>query len=108
MEAMSAAQAAITGAGFTVAQRPVMGSGSCYVSFFLVSGGVHSASNRVQRYRTMLQVDLWSRAQAAAEIKTLLAALDGAGFAIRDYGPEIYEEDTRWHHVPITVEYGER
>lgn len=107
MDAMRAVYDAVTAAGFEVAQPPAEGTGDTYCSFFLVSGRVYTASNAVRRWRTMIQVDLWSRLGAGPDVKRLLNALAGAGFAIRDYGPETYEDDTRWYHMPVTVEIGE-
>ena len=75
-----------------------------YVSWFeVLAETVLDASNRPLRLRHMLQVDIYSKAPTEALLETLLRLLKAGGFKIASYGPEDYEEDTRYRHMPVTV-----
>ena len=75
-----------------------------YVSWFeVLAEPALEASNRTRRVRHMLQVDIYSKAPTEALLEQLLRLLKAGGFKIASYGPEDYEEDTRYRHTPVTV-----
>lgn len=57
------------------------------------------SSNELHTFR----VDLFSKSDFTTLLKSTLEALKAAGFTISSVDPEIYENDTGFYHVPITI-----
>lgn len=96
-------------AGYVAAQRPVPtdGTETAYVSWQVQTGVFRAAaSNRPRRMRITVAVDLWSRAQPTGrEVIELMRVLRDHGLHPVSWGPEDFEEDTLWHHMPITCHW---
>lgn len=107
MTAFEAIQRALASCGYPATQVPVTGNGSAYVSWQLISATPWTASNGIRRIITTLQVDIWGRMPISPEIYPVLKALTRSGITVQRWGPALYETDTRWHHLPITCQYGE-
>lgn len=88
------------------AHAPVKQRPDTYVAWFEVLGtpALHSSGER-RRVEHMLQVDIYSQAPVEALTDTVLGLLKAGGFRVASWGPEDYEADTRYRHVPITVRY---
>lgn len=85
---------------------PVKARPDTYVSWFEVLAQVSlDASDKPRRIEHMLQVDIYSRGATEALTDTVLQLLKAGGFRMASYGPEDYEDDTRYRHMPITVRY---
>lgn len=85
-------------------RAPVKARPETYVSWFeVLAETALDASNRPRRMEHMLQVDIYSRGATDTLLDNVLQLLRGGGFKVASYGPEDYEEDTRYRHVPITV-----
>ena len=77
-----------------------------YVSWFeVLAEPALDSSNRLRRMEHMLQVDLYSKAPTERLLSRLLTALTAGGFRVASYGPEDYEDDTRYRHTPVTVRF---
>ena len=77
-----------------------------YVSWFeVLAQPALDASDRPRRLAHTLQVDLYSRNPTDTLLAALLTALRRGGFRIASYGPEDYEDDTRFRHMPVTVRF---
>lgn len=63
------------------------------------------ASNRVTRRVHLMQVDIYSKEPYDKLLAATLTALKEGGFAVSSYGPEGYEADTRYRHMPITCRW---
>lgn len=107
MTAFEAITRALAACPYEATQVPVRGKGPTYVSYQLVSGKPVSASNAAQRWIATMQVDIWSRRAVAPELYPVLKALADGGITVTRWGPQMYEDDTGWHHMPITCEYAE-
>jgi len=93
---------------YPVTQPPVKGDKPVYLAFFEVLAQPTSyASNRPQHIRHTMQVDIYARQQVGPELDVVVKALRAAGIHVDSWGPEDYETDTRWHHLPITCFYTE-
>ena len=85
-------------------RAPVKARPDTYVSWFeVLAQSALDASNSTRRMEHMMQVDIYSRGATDALLDTVLRLLRGGGFKVASYGPEDYEDDTRYRHVPITV-----
>ena len=88
---------------YPVTQQPIVGAAPVYLTFFEVLGQPDAyASNRPQRTIHTMQVDIWGRQPIGPEFITVAKALRAAGIRVASWGPQDYEPDTRWHHLPIT------
>ena len=91
---------------YPVTQPPIKGDAPVYLSFFEVLGQPDAfASNTAQRTRHTMQVDIWGRQAIGPEFPTVVKALRTAGILVGSWGPADYEQDTRWHHLPVTCYY---
>lgn len=98
--------AALSATPYPVTQQPIKGDVPVYLSFFEVLGQPSSyASNRPQRVRYTMQVDIWGRQAIGPEFPAVAKALRAAGITVASWGPADYETETRWHHLPITCFY---
>lgn len=93
---------------YPVTQKPIMGKKPVELCFFEVVGAPQAfASNRPQRIRHVVQVDIFAREAIAPERDTVIQALEAAGIQVASWGPAGYEISTRLHHLPITCYYTE-
>ena len=95
---------ALSGLPCPASREPAAGAAEQYVSWFEVSATptVH-ASNAAQRIVHVVQVDIYSKPHYHMLLAEVLLALKGAGLTVSEWGPEDYEEDTGYHHMPISV-----
>ena len=107
MTAFEQVNQALAACPYPVTQVPVRGTGQIYLSFFQVSSRLVRASNGARRVISTMQVDIWSRQAVSPEVYVVAKALQHAGLTVSSWGPQIYEEDTRWHHMPITCQAAE-
>lgn len=109
MNADQALTRALAACPYPGTQIPVEGKGPIYVSFTEVSGRpTMYASNKPRTVEHMMQVDIWSRMPISPEVMVVVKALWAGGIMVVDWGPQMYEDDTGWHHMPITCRYNER
>ncbi len=105
--AYEAIQLALDTCPYPATQIPVTGDEPTYVSWQMVVAVPKRASNGTLRAITTFQVDIWSRLPIGPELYPVLKALTHAGIVVQRWGPALYEQDTRWHHMPITCQFGE-
>ncbi|MBR4081348.1 MAG: hypothetical protein IKK21_06150 [Clostridia bacterium] len=99
-------QTALATTPYPVTQPPAMGDAPVYLSFFEVLGRPDSfASNEARRVIHTMQVDIWGRQAIGPEFLVVAQALRAAGVRVSSWGPADYEQDTRWHHLPVTCYY---
>lgn len=99
-------QVALESTPYPVTQIPVKGDAPVYLSFFEVLGRPDAyASNKARRVIHTMQVDIWGRQAIGPEFPAVAKALRAAGVRVASWGPADYEQDTRWHHLPITCYY---
>ena len=81
---------------------PAKAKAQTYVSWFEVTDSTgFQASNRALRTVYLMQVDIYSKKPLTDQPDCVKAALRAAGLKIDSAGPEDYEEDTGYHHLPI-------
>ena len=90
---------ALSALGVSVERQPYTGSANQYVLFNLTHHG-HSdwASGKAIQDEWIYAVHLFSRGNFKALAKLLLKLLREAGWTVTE-GPELYEEDTQYHHL---------
>lgn len=92
-----------------VCREPALAQTDTHVSWFKVmSYPMLDASNRARAVSHMMQVDVYSKRPVDDLAEAVLDALRTGGFKIASWGPDGYEDDTGYHHVPITVRWSER
>lgn len=92
-----------------VSKLPAGGENETYVTFNQVYGNfsVYS-SNKPRRARHMVQVHVFTRREDGYHLTLMdqaVVLLLGEGVRIVSWGPDEYEEDTRYHHIAITTEF---
>lgn len=81
---------------------PAKATAKTYVSWFEVTDSTgYQASNRALRTVYLMQVDIYAKKPLTDQPEKVKAALRAAGLKIDSGGPEDYEEDTGYHHLPI-------
>lgn len=94
---------ALTGLAPTVGRTPLAERPDTYIAWTLIRSAPRTASNRWFRAEHLIQIDLYSKG-ALDELLTLtLHRLRKAGIQVVDWGPETFETDTRYRHIPIDV-----
>lgn len=94
---------ALTGLAEAVGRTPLSERPDTYIAWTLIRSAPRTASNRWFRAEHLVQIDLYSN-RALDELLTLtLHRLRKAGIQVVDWGPETYETDTRYRHIPIDV-----
>lgn len=63
------------------------------------------ASNAPRRVSYLMTVDIFSKLPIGDELAQVQAALVAAGIKPTSWGPQYYETDTRYHHLPITCRW---
>lgn len=107
MTAAERINAALASCPYPVTQKPVKGTEPVYLSFELVTTRPVSASNDLKKIISTIQVDIWSRQAISPEVYPVVRALIHGGVVVQSWGPQIYEDDTRWHHLPVTCQVAE-
>ena len=90
-------------------RHPVDERPATYVAWFeVLAQPVLHASNRIKRIERIIQVDIFSQEPIDDLRREVFDLLIGAGLLISSWGPENYEADTRYRHLPITCSWHEK
>jgi len=95
---------ALSATGIDVTQRPVVGDGERYLTWEQTLGTMSLySSNEGRSIRHMITVHLYSREPVAGTtFWTIVQKLKLQSILVSSWGPEAYETDTAWYHLPIT------
>lgn len=89
--------------GLPVCHPPYAGNAPQFIVFTLINNAYNDwASGQAFEEETVYSVDFFTKLpyeEVASQIKALLRA---EGYVVAE-GPEIYEADTRYHHVSFDV-----
>ena len=107
MIAFEAIQRALQSCGYPATQIPVTGDAPVYVGWQMIVAVPKVASNGIRRITTTFQVDVWGRLPIGPELYPVLKALTKHKLVPVRWGPQIYEQDTGWHHLPVEAQYTE-
>ena len=94
---------ALDGLAPKVGRYPLDEIAETYIAWMEIIARPVTASNRWSRVQHTLQVDLYSQRPLDTLLPIVLHRLRMAGCAVVDWGPETYEKDTRYRHIPITL-----
>lgn len=94
---------ALSGLAPKVGRAPLSERPDTYIAWFVLRSAPESASNRWYRVQHLIQVDLYSRRPLDELLDQTLRRLQLAGCNVESWGPELYESDTRYRHIPITL-----
>lgn len=101
--------AALASLPYEISRPPARGSEQTYVSWFEVdSHTVYQASNDRLRTEYLMQVDIYTRLPLIEQPDNVRDALRAAGLKIDHSGPEDYEDDTGYHHLPIRCRWARK
>lgn len=85
------------------------GKAETFITYQLVlSNDTAAADDEMQATEYTYRVDLYSKRDYIALLRRIKRALLAAGFYGITIDPEVYESDTRYYHVPITVKFMEK
>ena len=102
MTANEVINAAMSSLPYEIGRPPAKGSEQTHVSWFEVDcHTARKASNQRLRTEYLMQVDIYTRLPLIDQPDAVKDALRAAGLKIDHAGPEDYEEDTGYHHLPI-------
>lgn len=98
--------AALEGLGVPVARLRYTGKANAFVTFQLVTGrdGAFSDDDS-EAEEWVYRVDIYTRENFIPLLRRTKTALKSAGFYGIEVGPELYEPDTGYYHVPIDTTY---
>lgn len=103
MTAHETIRAALEGLAPRAGRHPLPDRPDTYIAWMELLGKPISASNTWIRVEHLMQVDLYSQFPLDDLLARTLHNLRRAGCRIDDWGPEIYEQDTGYRHIPITL-----
>jgi len=102
MTGVEAVKAALDPLGYDVRRWPGKTGETTYIALLVLGTDIGlSAGNRPRRRTQRVQVDLYSLSPTDALCDRAIAALEAAGCIVTTVGPEAYETDTKYHHMPI-------
>ena len=108
MDAFCAINAALSALPYPITQLPIRENVPVCLAFWEVLGQPTAhASDRAQRIAHTMQVDIYARHPIGPELVEVRKALRAAGIRVGSWGPADYEQQTHWHHMPITCYYAE-
>lgn len=108
MTAHETIKAALEGLAPKVGRHPLDERPDTYIAWMELLGKPICASNAWIRVEHLMQVDLYSKAPLDELLARTLLRLRQSGCRIDDWGPEIYEQDTGYRHIAITVRLATR
>ena len=101
-------KAALDGLPCPASREPAAGDYEQYVTWYeLISTPQRYASNEARKVMHLAQVSIYSRPHYGLLLLAVISALRRAGLYVDGWGPEAYEEDTGYHHMPITIRWAQ-
>lgn len=98
--------------GYPVSKEPAGGQNETYIAFNEALGTFTGyASNKPHRLRHMVQVHVYSKRDDGtheALFQRAVRLLLAAGVRVYSYGPDLYENNTGYHHIAATCEWTEK
>ena len=86
-----------------VVEPPYMGASDTYVTFQLVLDSDQLwAEGDGSEGAILWAVDLFTRGEWLAGAQQIKRLLTGNGFVVSGVGPQMYENDTKYTHIPIS------
>ncbi|MEA4928587.1 MAG: hypothetical protein VB104_07920 [Candidatus Limiplasma sp.] len=102
MHALETVKSALDGLGYDVRKWPGKTGETTYIALsFLTLETVVAAGNMPRRRVAHIQVDLYSKLSLDDLTALATVALEAAGCPVESEGPETFEDDTQYHHMPI-------
>lgn len=99
-------KAALTRAGVPVARLKYTGRADTFITFRLLDGGEENHSDDDSHAEALTyRMDVFSKSDYTELVKTVKQAIKAAGFYGIVTGPEMYESDTEFYHMPIEANY---
>ena len=96
----------ITFGGKAVSITPIVydGTDTTYITFYtLLDKDEAYADDEAVQATTTATIDIFSKGNYKTLLADVKTRLKAAGFTIQSSGPEIYESDTGFYHVPVDV-----
>ena len=96
----------VTLGGKTVPVTPIVytGAETTYITFYtLLDKDEAYADDEAVQAATTATIDIFSKGNYKTLLADVKTRLKAAGFTIQGSGPEIYEKDTGFYHVPVDV-----
>jgi hypothetical protein len=102
MTGVQAVKAALDPLGYDVRRWPGKTGDETYIALTVLGAETGlSAGNRPRRRAQRVQADLYSLLPTDTLCDRAVEALEAAGCPVSGMGPELYETDTKYHHMPI-------
>lgn len=99
---------ALAGLPCPVSRSPAAGNVEQYITFSEVSAApVLHSSNRMRRIEHVVGIHIYSQEHYWALLCAVLERLIEADALVDGWGPEDYEEDTGYHHMPINARWAQ-
>jgi hypothetical protein len=106
MSAEEAIKAALGGLGLPVERLIYKGKAQTFITYqFVMLSDVAFCDDENEAVESIYRVDIFSRSDYTALLQTTKQALKLAGFYGIEVEAELYESDSGFFHVPITVRY---
>ena len=96
----------ITFGGKPISVTPIVynGTDTTYITFYaLLDKDETYADDEAVQVATTATIDIFSKGNYKTLLADVKTRLKSAGFTIQGSGPEIYESDTGFYHVPVDV-----
>lgn len=106
MTAEEAIKRALESVGVPVKRLLYRGDAQTFITYQLVISAERDFSDdKNETEEFTYRVDLYSRSDYIAVLRRMKRALKEAGFYSISAAAELYENDTKFFHVPVTVKY---
>ena len=98
----------LEGLGYPVERLKYDGKAKTYITYQLVVGrDVHFSDDENGAEEFTYRVDIYSRGDYIALMRSAKRALKEAGFYGITFDPEVFDENTGYYHVPVEIKYME-
>lgn len=98
----------LEGLGYPVERLKYDDKAKTYITYQLVVGrDVHFSDDENGAEEFTYRVDIYSRGDYIALMRSAKRALKEAGFYGITFDPEVFEENTGYYHVPVEIKFME-
>ena len=82
---------------------PYHGKADKFITFqFVLDSAEYISEGVTRKTKRQWGVDLFTKSDWSTDIETIKNLLIVNGFSVTDCGPEIYESDTGYYHIPLS------
>lgn len=90
--------------GYPVSSVPFTDTATSYITYHMVSEtDTLFGDGEAQAAEGLYSVDFFIKGSWRTAVDAIVSKLKESGYLVQSVGPEIYERDTKYYHIPILI-----